>query len=139
VDFHVPKGTPAGTYTGTLKVQADGAQSAEVPLSITVWGLDLPDMTTVTTHFKMSINDLYDYHAGTATCANDSCYLSTNPYTLGIVKRYEELAHDHRIDTAQQLVYLPGTGICDLPAASDWAMYDAAMEPYMDGSYWADG
>ena len=139
VDFHVPKGTPAGTYTGTIRVDAAGGQSAEVPLSIVVWGLDLPDMSAVTTHFKMSINDLYDYHANIESCVNGGCYLSTSPHSLAIVKRYEELAHDHRIDTAQQLVFLPGTGGCDLPAASDWAAYDAAMGPYMDGSYWSDG
>jgi hypothetical protein len=138
-DVHVPKGTAAGTYTGTIHVTAAGGQSADVPLSVTVWGLDLPDMNALTTHFKMSINDLYDYHAGTAACSGNSCYLDVNPTSLKIVKRYEELAHTHRIDTAQQLVNLPGQGSCDPPGDADWAAYDASMGPYMDGSYWSDG
>ena len=138
VDVFVPAGTTAGTYTGTIHVTADGGMSADVPLSVTAWGLDLPDMRTVTTHFKMSTENLYDYHQGLSACSGGSCYLDNNPHALTVVKRYEELAHQHRIDTGQQLIDVPVNG-CTLPAASDWATYDSAMTPYMSGSYFADG
>jgi hypothetical protein len=138
IDVYVPAGTTAGTYKGTLDVSAASGGSASVPISVTVWNIDLPDMTTVTTHFKMSINALYEYHAGLAKCSGSNCYLDVNPQSLKVLKRYEELAHTHRIDTGQQFVNAPVNG-CTMPSASDWAAYDASMSPYMDGSYYSDG
>jgi hypothetical protein len=138
VDVFVPAGTTAGTYTGTIHVAASGGGTADVPLSVTVWDIDLPDMRAVTTHFKMSTGSLYDYHQGLSACSGGSCYLDNNPHALTVVKRYEELAHQHRIDAAQQWVEVPENG-CAPPGTSDWATYDSAMTPYMNGSYFADG
>ncbi len=139
VDVHVPKGLAAGTYTGTVHVAAAMGGAADVPISVTVWGLDLPDMRNVTTHFKMTINNLFQYHSGLQTCSGSSCWEDfTKPHAAAVLKRYEELAHAHRIDTGQGLANVPITG-CKLPVASDWAPYDAAMAPYMDGSYFSDG
>jgi hypothetical protein len=138
VDVFVPAGTTAGTYTGTIHVSSGGDFEADVPLSVTVWDIDLPDMRTVTTHFKMSTENLYYYHKGLQICKGGSCYLDDNPTALAVVKRYEELAHDHRIDVGQQYIDVPDNG-CTPPAASDWSTYDAEMTPYMTGSYFADG
>jgi hypothetical protein len=138
VDVHIPKGLAAGTYTGTVHVAATEG-SADVPISVTVWGLDLPDMRDVTTHFKMTINNLYQYHAGMQSCAGGSCYEDlTLPQSQAVLQRYEDLAHAHRIDTGQGQVNVPVNG-CTPPAASDWQAYNAAMAPYMDGSYFSDG
>jgi hypothetical protein len=136
VDVYVPAGTVAGTYTGHIHVSAGSGGATDVPLAVTVWNLDLPDMRSVTTHFKMSINSLYYYHAGLSKCSGGSCYLDVNPQSLAVVKRYEELAHAHRIDTAQQLIQAPVSG-CSVP--TDWSAYDAGMGPYFDGSYFSDG
>jgi hypothetical protein len=130
VDVFVPAGTTAGTYTGTIHVSASRGMSADVPLSVTVWDLDLPDMRTVTTHFKMSITDLDKYHAGLSA--------SAGPAFLKVMKRYEELAHAHRIDTGQQLVPYIVNG-CTVPTASDWTAFDGAVSPYLTGSYFGDG
>jgi hypothetical protein len=135
LDVHVPKGTAAGTYQGTLALTATGA-SATVPISVTVWPVDLPDMQSVTTHFRLSINDLVQYHKGIYSCSGNNCWVDSTPAARTLVKRYEELAHAHRIDTAQQFVEAPGNG-CAVP--TDWSAYDAAMTPYMTGAYWADG
>ena len=139
VDVHVPKGLTAGTYSGTVHVEAASGGATDVPISVTVWAFDLPDMRSVTTHFKMSINDLYYYHAGVSTCSGGSCYLdTTSAQTQTLLQRYEDLAHAHRIDTGQALASPPVNG-CTPPADSDWAAYDAAMGPYMDGTYFTDG
>lgn len=137
VDVHVPAGTAAGTYTGTIEISSDQG-SARVPISVTAWNVDLPDMRTVTTHFKMSIEKLYQYHSGLEECSDGSCYLAVNDRSREVIKRYEELAHAHRIDTAQQLADAPVNG-CSPPSSSDWADYDAKMAPYFDGSYFSDG
>ncbi|HEY3816095.1 MAG TPA: hypothetical protein VGL81_02935, partial [Polyangiaceae bacterium] len=139
VDVHVPKGLTAGVYTGTVHIAADVGGTADVPISVTVWALDLPDMRSVTTHFKMSVDDLTNYHAGVSTCSGGSCYLDTTlPATQTLLQRYEDLAHAHRIDVGQALVDAPVNG-CTPPADSDWAAYDTAMTPYMTGSYFSDG
>lgn len=139
VDIHVPRGLAAGTYTGRVHVAAADGGAADVPVSVTVWDLDLPDMRSVATHFRMSLNDLYDFHRGVVGCSDGSCYLDTNkPETRALVQRYEDLAHAHRVDTGQALVRLPVNG-CAPPADDDWAEYDAAMQPYMDGSHFGDG
>jgi hypothetical protein len=136
LDVHVPKGTPAGTYTGTLHVTATGGFALDVPVSLSVLALDLPDMRSVTTHFKMGENDLLQYHHGLAACSGTDCWLDWNAQSRTVVKRYEELAHEHRIDVGQSFVTQPTDG-CKVP--TDWSTYDAALAPYMDGSYFKNG
>jgi hypothetical protein len=135
LDVHVPKGTPAGTYTGALHVTATGGFALDVPVSLSVLALDLPDMRSVTTHFKLSENDLLQYHHGLAACSGTDCWLDSNAQSRMVVKRYEELAHAHRIDVGQSFVTEP-VDACKVP--TDWSAYDAAVAPYMDGSYFAD-
>lgn len=43
VEVTVPKGTAAGTYTGTVTVTANGVAPATIRLTLTVWGFTLPD------------------------------------------------------------------------------------------------
>ena len=136
LDVHVPKGTPAGTYTGALHVTAMGGLALDVPVSVSVLGLDLPDMRAVTTHFKLSENDLIQYHHGISACSGSDCWLDWNPQSRAVVKRYEELAHAHRIDVGQSFVTEP-VDACKVP--TDWSTYDAALAPYLDGSYFKDG
>jgi hypothetical protein len=138
IDVFVPAGTTAGTYTGSIHVSDAGGDTADIPLSVTVWDLDLPDMGSVKTHFKMSINSLYEYHKGVAKCSGGNCYLDVNQASLALVRRYEDLAHEHRIDTGQQLVQAPGVG-CTVPTATEWKAYDIGMTPYLDGSHFSDG
>jgi hypothetical protein len=138
VDVHVPKGLAAGDYKGTIHVAAAAGGFRDVPITVTVENLDLPDMRSVTAYFKMSINDLLQFHGGVAACSGADCYLDVSkPETKALIKRYEDLAHSHRIDIGQANVY-PPVDKCKIPSDSDWASYDAAMQPYMDGSYFTD-
>lgn len=41
--FHIPKQAKPGTYTGTVKVKADGVTQTEYPLTIQVAGASVPD------------------------------------------------------------------------------------------------
>jgi hypothetical protein len=137
LDVFIPANAVAGTYTGSLTVTATSQPAVNIPITLTVWNLTLPDMRAVTTHFRMSVNDLIQYHSGTWQCSGvENCWLDWNPRARTIVKRYEELAHAHRIDTAEEFVPDPSNG-CAPP--TDWLAYDAAMQPYMNGSYWSDG
>jgi len=135
VDIHVPRDTVAGAYSGAISVSAGGEKVASVPVTVVVRDVVLPDMRSVRTYFPMRGGELIRYHRGIYDCDGGSCYLEWYDSSRELVKRYEELAHAHRIDTGQNFVRLPD----DCTPASDWSEYDAAIAPYMDGSYWADG
>jgi hypothetical protein len=136
LDVYIPPGTPPGTYTGEVTIEDADNQSAEVPITLEVWDLNLPDMTAVTTWFIFRIDTLVEYHSGTEACYPSGCWLDWTERPRTIVKRYEELAHQHRIDTGPQFVHEPSNG-CEVP--TDFAEFDADMAPYMDGSYFVDG
>ena len=93
LDVNIPVTATAGVYTGTVTVTANGQTAVNVPLTLTVWNLTLQDMTAVTTHFKLSLNDLMLYHSGLANQGCDpnnaqNCWLDWNSTSRTIVKRY---------------------------------------------------
>ncbi len=136
LDVYVPHSTPAGLYSGVITVTAASLPPVNLPISVEVWDIIQPDMQQVTTYFGMHVNDLIDFHSGTAQCSGANCWLDWNARSRLIVKRYEELAHTHRAGTWPNFVPDPGNG-CQPPV--DWSGFDAAMAPYMNGSYWQDG
>ncbi len=137
VDLYIPESTVAGVYTGVITVTATGEPSVVVPVTLTVWNLVLPDMRAVTTYFSSHFEEVIYYHRDTYDCSTpNNCWIDYAPHSREIVKRYQELAHAHRIDTGPYFTPNPGNG-CSAP--TDWSEYDAAIAPYMDGSYWSDG
>jgi len=136
LDVYVPAETPAGTYAGLVTVTDQDGQSADVPITVDVWDLDLPDQTAVTTWFTFRIDNLVEYHSDTEDCYPDGCWLDWTERPRTIVKRYEQLAHRHRIDTGPHFTHPPVDG-CNVP--TDFAEYDTDVAPYMDGSYFEDG
>lgn len=137
MDVAIPADAAAGVYHGTIAVIATGQPSVKVPFTLTVWNLTLPDMRSVTTHFKMSEGPLIDYHRNIYSCSGSSCWLDWTPYARTLVKRYEEMTHRHRIDTGTSFVTDRGSD-CTPPDAAYWATYDAEVAPYMTGAYWSD-
>jgi hypothetical protein len=120
LEVHVPKDTVAGAYSGSIRIRAQGHTSVRVPLTLTVYPIDLPDMRDVVTRFRMDTNSFGVYHASAAS---------------SLVKRYEELVHAHRIDIGV-LSASPSTACT---GSIDFTGWDTAMAPYMDGTYWSDG
>jgi hypothetical protein len=142
VDVEIPAGTPPGVYTGEIEVASkrhlDLPDTVIVPLTVTVWDLELPDQRIVPTWFGAHLGNLIQYHRDLAACSGSSCWLDWNAAARTVVKRYEELAHAHRIDLGPFFVPEPETaGPCAPP--QDFAAHDAALQPYLDGSYFADG
>ena len=141
LDVQIPSAAAAGVYTGTVQVTASSQAPVSVPVTLTVWNITLPDMSADTTWFGLSVDNVINYHRDTYACSGSDCWLSYDAYARTIVKRYEELAHDHRVDTGQAFVPDPSTYLpsnCPLPP-TDWSAYDAAVAPYMNGTYWSDG
>lgn len=51
IDVHIPAGTKAGNYQGSIIVTAQEGISASIPVNLTVWDFELPDVTSHRTHF----------------------------------------------------------------------------------------
>jgi hypothetical protein len=137
MDIAIPESASPGTYHGQVTVQADGPAEVTVPITLTVWNLVLPDKNAATTYFSTHLRGIADYHRDTASCQGSNCWLDPQKART-IAGRYEELAHAHRIDMGPNFIPEPaGPGGCSPP--TDWDAYDAAMTPYMDGSYFSDG
>lgn len=130
VDVRIPISQPYGTYTGSISF---AGTEIKVPLSLTVWNITIPDMRSVPAWFQMAYEYIGAYHAGVDDCYSTRCTAESRE----IIRRYQELVHEHRCDPRQTL--LPDLGACPVPSASDWSQLDAALGPYMDGSYFDDG
>jgi hypothetical protein len=137
LDVYIPASAAAGSYTGMLTVTASQFTPVDIPITVTVWNLTLPDMNSLTTYFGMHVDPLIDYHSGISACSGSSCWIDGSARARTIVKRYEELLHQHRASTWQNFVPDPQPATCTPP--TNWSAYDAALQPYLDGSYWADG
>ena len=87
VDVYVPGETPAGTYTGTVKVRAEDAPAVELPVRLEVWDFVLPDGPTHENHFG-GFSRVARYHGLDAS--------SEEYYTLE--DRYIQMMADHRIN-----------------------------------------
>jgi len=61
IRVRVPRGTPPGAYRGAILLAADGF-SADIPVTVDVFGFDLPDRMTCVTAFGFSPGLAWDYH-----------------------------------------------------------------------------
>ena len=60
---HVPPGTAAGTYEASVTLNVDGADLRPIPVSLRVWGFELPVGTHVDTQlFNLTLDSLSYYY-----------------------------------------------------------------------------
>jgi len=129
VDVQIPAKAAPGTYAGTITITSDDRAPLAVPITLEVWNLTLPKSNSVTTQFRIDWGSVNGFHDGM-----DTAFPNEHPKTMPIVKRYQELAHTHRIDPRQ--INIPYPNGCTPP--DDWTAFDAVLGPYLDGSYWDD-
>ena len=131
-DLFVPAATPPGDYTGTLRVVAGAAILADVPVTLTVREVTLPDQRHVATAYGLWSGSLWRYHGGPTGGDADT--------QARILRNYEMEMHRHRIDPTD---LNPGLPIEFDEAGAlkpiDFTAYDAYMQPRIDGSYYPDG
>ncbi len=122
VEVYVPLGTPAGTYQGTLTVQATSETPVVVPLTLTVWGFDLPSTASLPTAFYTGQGSLVQGHYDTGY-VDDATQIS-------LLKRYTDALLLHRVSN-QGMVYPapPSSG-----GVVDWSQFDRDWGPYLDGT-----
>jgi hypothetical protein len=64
VDIHIPKGTSAGIYAGSLVIESAGAADIRVPVGLEVLNFELPDESTAKTMVPLSAYDLSERFVG---------------------------------------------------------------------------
>lgn len=64
LDVAVAKGAPAGEYKGRIEVAADGCNPVVLPLTVEVWGFELPDGTHLRNAFTYHENQIKGIHRG---------------------------------------------------------------------------
>ena len=65
ITVHTAADTPAGSYSGTVTVNAAGAVTAELPLKVTVWDFAVPEKCNLPTQFNFRPNQVATYYFGT--------------------------------------------------------------------------
>jgi hypothetical protein len=96
-DIYVPKGTPAGTYTGTVTVSENGATTHAIPVSLTVQPFTLPDVPSVKGFSYLDATEIeWRYVTGQGGYVNPN-----DPGGIRvrhILDVYYQFFHRHRID-----------------------------------------
>jgi hypothetical protein len=62
VDLYVPADAKAGLYRGTYRVTSKAAGTVEIPVTLTVWGFELPLVPTLQTAFGSPAHGLRGYY-----------------------------------------------------------------------------
>ena len=96
-DIYIPKGTPAGAYTGTVTISEGGSVTRTVPVALTVQPFSLPDTPSVKGFANLDATDImWRYVTG------EGGYVNWNSDEGRRVKHisdvYYQLFHRHRID-----------------------------------------
>ncbi len=119
VDVHVPQDAPPGEYLGTVEVTADAHRST-VPVRLTVVDAELPSTPSLATAFLLWPPHVCRAHTGSEDCNGD---LATQ---VALLQRYHQMALEHRVTLSSAF---PRS-----QALPDWAAWDAAWGPYLDGT-----
>lgn len=95
-DIYIPKSSAPGTYTGNITVREGSTVSRVIPIQLTVYNFELPDVPTAKVMAPFTASDvMWRYATGFGGYANP---LSTNGQRVRTVSdRYYELFHRHKI------------------------------------------
>lgn len=85
ITVHTKPNTPAGQYTGWIRLAAEGVTPFEIPLEVEVWDFALPEETTLKTSFWISEGDLQAFYG----------YEGRTPFEVR--KRYYDMHLEHRM------------------------------------------
>jgi len=90
VTVRVPAGTPPGLYTGTVTVKPRDAEATAVPVTLRVWGFEIPEKGS---HLKTAFS--WD-EAGSAAIHGDADWKAK-----GLKRKYMDCLLEHRMGVDQ--------------------------------------
>ena len=93
-DIYIPKTTPAGIYTGTIKVTEAGAPARQIPIRLRVRDFNLPDLPSARTMLYLGWEDINDRYLG-ERWPDPGTITYTQALTLS--NRHHQLAHRHKV------------------------------------------
>jgi len=93
-DIYIPKGTPAGEYTGMLTIKENGAVTWEIPIKLQVRNFSLPDLPSARTMLAYSLDSANDRYFGDQYPTEGS---EDYQRSLTLADRHFQLAHRHKI------------------------------------------
>ena len=89
VDIAVPKGTPAGKYSGKITVLKDGNPLESISIELEVYNFSLPEQTHLITYFNISKGELGRMYNKPAS----------NPEIEKLSEAYFDILSTHRLET----------------------------------------
>jgi MYXO-CTERM domain-containing protein len=122
VEYHVPEGSPAGWYSGTVHVT--GGITADVPVKLYVHAFSLPSTSSLPSAYGMgSMDPCTAHYGGYQPCGGDSGVETLNT-------KYARFALDHRISLSEVVYTGP---LQNSDGSYDWATWDAKYSSMLDG------
>ena len=127
VRVHVPKGTPAGTYTGVVSLTANGYK-VDAPLRVEVYDFELPDRMTCVSAFGFSPSEVFKYHKLTDPAQQREVldkYLTS--FAAHHISPYNPAPFD-----SFKVTWPQTKDPAQLTPTIDWTAWDAAMTKAFD-------
>ncbi len=93
-DIYVPKGTPPGTYMGTVSITENSSVTWQIPVQLVVHAFALPDQPTAKTMVYYSTVNLADRFTGTKWAQPGS---PEGAVVMQVQDRLFQMAHRHKI------------------------------------------
>ncbi|MBN2000659.1 DUF4091 domain-containing protein, partial [candidate division KSB1 bacterium] len=94
VDIYIPKSTAAGLYTGIVTISEKGAPALTIPVELTVYDFDLPDIPTAKTMLFFEGGNMNERYFG---IENAWVQGADEPRAKIIQDRHFLMAHRHKI------------------------------------------
>ncbi len=124
VDVHVPQGTPAGTYQGTLRITASGGFTQDVAVELEVFPFELPSTPRYRSSYGLSWNATSQAHHGDVWANGDDARYDELRVLYGIAGLDNRMSFSGVVGAT-----VPGTG-----GNLDFSRYDRVYGPLLDGT-----
>jgi hypothetical protein len=124
VDIHVPSGTPAGTYEGTLEVTAAGSLVQYLPVELEVYPFELSSTPSYRSSYGLSWNSTCLAHHGEVWCGGDEA-------------KYDDLRVLYGMAGLDNRMSFSGIVGATVPGSNgnlDFSRYDRVYGPLLDGT-----
>jgi len=139
VDVFIPKGTPAGWYEGQIDCLREGRPFQEIPIRIEVFPFDLPD--------ESHADAWGELYRETGVMFDSGVKFKEHPEAdWPIYRRYQQLAHAHRLLATQRqgmgpVPRTPAGRPADRPDdqwGEDWSLFTPYVAPVLDGTLFTE-
>lgn len=124
VDVHVPPGTPAGNYQGTLEVTSAAGDVERVAVELEVFPFELPSTPHYRSSYGLSWNATCKAHHGDVWCSGNEA-------------QYDQLRVLYGIAGLDNRMTFSGVAGATVPGSNgnlDFSRYDRVYGPLLDGT-----